>query len=391
MTIDLFRPFMAKEAAAAVTATLTPDPSTGRLYIGEGPRADAFEAAFAAFVHAPHEVVLTNSCTSALDLAAQLCGVGMGSEVITTPMTCTATNGVLANRGARLVWADVDPRTGLIDPLDVARKITRKTKAIMAVDWAGRSCDYAALRLYAQHARHGSLVEVNGVPIIQDAAHHLGVDLSQPHGDYVCWSFQAIKHLTTGDGGALLTPEQQTDRARLLRWYGLDRRSSADFRCAQDITEVGFKYHMNDIAATIGLANLPHAAWVIDRHRANAAWYAKAFAELRSFDPAPVILPPEGPADNSWWLYTLLVSDRDEFIARLAERGIAASPVHRRNDGHTAFSYPSTLKRGCGVDYFASHEVAIPVGWWLSDRDREQVAGAVLEWAIARSREAVAA
>jgi perosamine synthetase len=202
--IDLFRPFMSGQAKAAVAETLTPDKLTGRLYIGEGPRSDEFEAAFTNYVRAPHDVVLTNSCTSALDLAAQLCGVGLGSEVITTPMTCTATNGVLANRGARIVWADVDPITGLIDPMDVARKITPKTRAIMAVDWAGRSCDYATLRHFAETARHGGLF--NPIPIIQDAAHHLGVDLSRPHGDYVCWSFQAIKHMTTGDGGALLTP-----------------------------------------------------------------------------------------------------------------------------------------------------------------------------------------
>lgn len=362
--IDLFRPFMAKEAAEMVARTLTPDVD-GRLYVGEGPRVQEFESAFAALVGSTQVPLALNSCTSALDLALHLIGVGLGDEVITTPMTCTATNGVIVNRGGKIVWADVDPVTGLIDPQDALRKLTNRTKAIMAVDWAGRSCDYVQIRRLANRPW-------DFIPIIQDAAHNLFVD-QQNRGDYVAWSFQAIKHLTTGDGGALLVPECERERARLLRWYGLDRTSSADFRCSQDIKEAGFKYHMNDIAASIGLANLPHTRRLVARHRDNAAWYAQAL------QGAPGIsLPPPDP-DASWWLYTLLVSDRAGFIAHMAGRGIAASPVHRRNDVHPAFHFPNGPLPG--VDHFAEHEVAIPVGWWVTDQDREHIASAVLEWA----------
>src|SRR5439155_15332209 len=100
-----------------------------------------------------------------------------------------------------------------------------------------------------------------------------GESLATAGGDYVCWSFQAIKHLTTGDGGALLPPAEQLERGRLLRWYGLDRRSTESFRCCQNIREAGYKYHMNDIAASIGLENLPHAERLVSIHRSNAAWY----------------------------------------------------------------------------------------------------------------------
>lgn len=363
--IDLFRPFMSPEVPRYLERVVTPD-SDGRVYCGEGPRVQEFEEAFGQLVGAPFPPLALNSCTSALDVSLHLAGVGLGNEVITTPMTCTATNGVIVNRGAKIVWADVDPLTGLIDPADVARKITKRTKAIVAVDWAGRSCDYNALRRVAQTAPWLT------IPIIQDAAHNLFVDMLN-RGDYVCWSFQAIKHLTTGDGGALLPPVGQAKRGRLLRWYGLDRTSSADFRCAQDITEAGFKYHMNDIAAAIGLANIPHAAWIVDQHRKNAAWYFEALQGV------PGVTPPTPSPDASWWLFTLLADDRDGLIAHLASRGVAASPVHRRNDVHPAFYFPNGPLPG--VDHFSAHEVAIPVGWWLTERDRLEVVLAIKEWA----------
>lgn len=138
--VDLFRPLMTADARRAADDALTAD-AAGRLMIGQGPLVDRFEAQFGRYVDAPRDVLATNSCTSALDLALHLIGVGAGDEVITTPQTCTATTGVIVNRGAVPVWADVDPLTGLIDPGCVARLVTPKTRAIMAVDWAGRSCD----------------------------------------------------------------------------------------------------------------------------------------------------------------------------------------------------------------------------------------------------------
>ncbi len=356
---------MAPDVPKRLAVVVTPD-EHGRVYCGEGPRVPEFEQAFGQLVGSPVPPLALNSCTSALDLSLHLAGVKLGSEVITTPMTCTATNGVIVNRGAKIVWADVDPLTGLIDPADAARKITRRTKAIMAVDWAGRSCDYNGLRRVAQSAPWLT------IPIIQDAAHNLYVDMAN-RGDYVCWSFQAIKHLTTGDGGALLSPSEQRERARLLRWYGLDRTSSADFRCAQSIEEAGYKYHMNDIAASIGLANLPYVPWIVGRHRENAAWYSG------NLQGTPGIVLPPKDAGASWWLFTLLVSDRAEFIAHMAARGIACSPVHSRNDTHPAFTYPNGPLPG--VDHFAAHEVAIPTGWWVTEEQRAQIADAVVSFA----------
>jgi dTDP-4-amino-4,6-dideoxygalactose transaminase len=366
--IDLFRPYMSPDVLLNLAEVVTPD-GHGRVYCGEGPKVAQFEREFSNLVGFDGVLAL-NSCTSALELSLYMAGVRLGTDVITTPMTCTATNGAIVRLGGTPVWADVDPITGLIDPVDVRRKITKRTKAIMAVDWAGRSCDYKVLRNVARTAPWLD------IPIIQDAAHNLFVDPTN-HGDYVCWSFQAIKHLTTGDGGALWTKDRE--RARLLRWYGLDRTSSADFRCAQDITEVGFKMHMNDIAAAIGLANLPHAARLVERQRENAVWYSQALQGVPG-----VVCPPADPG-ASWWLYTVLVDDRDAFIGQMTDAGVMSSPVHRRNDEHTAFYFPNGSLPG--VDAFASREVAIPVGWWVSNQDREHDAAAVHSFV----RQAVAA
>jgi dTDP-4-amino-4,6-dideoxygalactose transaminase len=348
--IPLFKVGMSPEAPAHVAAVL----ESG--YIGQGAMVEAFEGALQTLLALPEPPLTTNSCTSAIDLALHLIGVGPGDAVITTPMTCTATNSPIVTRGAIPIWADVDPWTGLIDPSDVARKLTPRVKAIMAVDWGGALCDYAALK---QH----------GLPVIQDAAHHL----ASPAGDYACYSFQAIKFLTSGDGGALWCPPDQLERARLLRWYGLDRRSSADFRCEQNIQEAGYKYHMNDIAAAIGLANIGGVGQLIARHKENAAYYDQ---QLESYEVS------RGPLDpaSACWLYTLLETDRAGFIAHMADRGIACSPVHARNDQHTAFHFPNGPLPG--VDHFASRNVAIPVGWWLSSEDRQKVVEAVRAWGL---------
>jgi dTDP-4-amino-4,6-dideoxygalactose transaminase len=350
--IPLFKVAMSPEAPARVADVL----ASG--YIGQGEQVEAFERALQQLLDLPTPPLTTNSCTSAIDLALHLIGVGPGDEVITTPVTCTATNSPIVTRGAIPVWADVDPLTGLIDPSSVEYKlgVTPRVKAIMAVDWGGALCDYDALKQF-------------GIPVIQDAAHSLTAGIG---GDYVCWSFQAIKHLTTGDGGALWCPPEQMERARLLRWYGLDRRSKADFRCEQNIQEVGFKYHMNDIAAAIGLANIGATEGMITEHRRNAATYNHRLARL------PGITRPPWSFDSSWWLYTLLVKDRPGFIAHMAERGIACSPVHARNDTHAAFHFPNGPLPG--VDHFASRNVAIPVGWWLSTEDRRTVIEAVQAW-----------
>lgn len=362
--IPLFRVAMHESAAGAVSEVL------GSGYIGQGPKVEEFEAALAALLDAPYPPLSVNAGTSALDLALHLAGVGPGDEVVSTPMTCTATNGAVVRRGATIRWADIDPATGLIDPEDVARKITRRTKAVVAVDWGGHACDYIQLKSF-------------GLPVIEDAAHALltrvgatatdpGEPIATAGGDYVCFSFQAIKHLTTGDGGALLPPERDIERGRLLRWFGLDRRSGESFRCEQQIHEAGYKYHLNDIAAAIGLANIGSTLDLVSEHRRRAEMYHKLLGGI------PGITLPRPDPGSSWWVYTILVEDRPSFTRFMTDRGVTVSPVHSRNDTHPAFQFPSGPLPG--VDHFAARNVAVPVGWWLSDEAQLSIAQAIEDW-----------
>lgn len=387
--LDLFRPYVNPDARGRLYSLLSPDPTTGRLYLGEGPLVAEFQRELARVFDAEVPLRALNSCTSAIDLALALRHTHYGDIVISTPMTCSATNSPIVTKQAQIAWADVDPLTGLLDPESVRRILDRlgpgdlgagRVPAVIAVDWGGRMCDYNRLR---------EVCQPYGIPIIEDAAHSPLATMNGRYqtrvgGDYICWSFQAIKHLTTGDGGALQCPDQETtERARLLSWYGLDRESTADFRCEQDIKEVGFKYHMNDLAASIGLANLPDLPDIIHAHRGHARFYDKVLGDL---PPERVTLPPPD-AGSSYWLYTLLVDDRPSFQAHMLDKGIATSQVHRRNDHHTAFKaveHPASDARP-GLEAFAARQVSIPVGWWLSAEDLGHISEAVRAWALKKA------
>jgi dTDP-4-amino-4,6-dideoxygalactose transaminase len=359
--IPLFQVAMEPDAIRRATDVLVSG------YIGQGAQVEAFESAFGALVGSKEPPLSTNSCTSALMLALKLIGVGPGDEVVTTPMTCAATNAAIVSTGATIRWADIDPVTGLIDPEDVKFRLRPNTRCIVAVDWGGRVCDYEALKQF-------------GLPVVEDAAHALlstqnGRGLPAIGGDYVCWSFQAIKHLTTIDGGALLPPSDQLERGRLLRWYGLNRRSKESFRAGQNIREVGNKWHMHDVSAAVGLGNLGGARARVERCRANADFYDAALAGLCGLPPAD--------AGAAWWLYTVLVDHRNEWVGALKAAGVEAGVAHSRNDRNEGFQKsaardPRPLP---GVDAFDSRQLCIPVGWWVTDEARAEVVAAMAQCA----------
>lgn len=356
VSIPLFKVYMSEQASGAVDRVL----QSGQ--IGQGPEVDAFEEdLLGLFGKKPLTV---NACTSALHLAMHMVGVSPGDEVITTAQTCLATNISILHLGATPVFADIDPVTGNIDPDAVKHALSPKTRAIVAVDWAGRACDYNALRSH-------------GVPVIEDAAHAVGTQYDGSHvavsgGDYVCFSFQAIKHLTTGDGGALVVPGSEYERAKRLRWFGLDR-DAPGLRFEQQVVEAGFKFHMNDISAAIGRVNLRELDGVLEKHRANAE-------KLRSMlDGIPGVLVPPADPGSSWWLLTIIVASPREFMEGMNARGIGCSVVHSRNDVKACFR--NAIQRGplSGLEEFEAHQISVPVGWWLDDNDLERIAGAVEE------------
>ena len=344
--------------------------------VGQGPKVEEFEAALAP-VAGNRNVLAVNSGTSALQLALRLAGA-RGGSVVTTPMTCAATVLPVLAEGARPVWADIDPATGNIDPLDAERKLAPDTRAVLAVHWGGQPCDMTALMDLG--ARHG-------IPVIVDAAHALGAQwagepVGSPAADFTCFSLQAIKHITTVDGG-ILTTRDAADyrRGKLLRWYGIDRDAEqADARVAADIGDWGYKFHMKDVAATIGLAQLRHLPGILAAHRGNAAFYDDALCGLVQAAPA------RRYSEGAWWLYTLLWRDggqRAAFQAFMRAAGIQVSRVHGRLNRLTCFREYAAGPLP-GVDEFFERECCIPVHWALTGADRRAVADAVTEFAEKR-------
>ena len=364
LAIPLFKVHMSESVLVPLAATILSG------YIGQGPRVDEFEKALAPWF-GNQNVLALNSGTSALQLALRLANVGFGDEVVSTPMTCTATNVPIMAMGAKIVWADIDPETGNIDPLDVERKITSKTKAIMVVHWGGYPCELVELNRIGKKY---------GVKVIEDASHAFGASYKGhpmgSHSDFICFSFQAIKHLTTGDGGALVCRESEAyKRGKLLRWYGIDREAERkDFRCEEDVKEWGYKFHMNDITATIGLHQLKSIADVLRRHRENAAFYRERLGRLNGLR----LLNYQRDRVGSYWLFTIRVPDRRRFMEAMQKSGIVVSQVHSRNDLHTMFSeFRGNLPQ---LDQFAAEQVSIPVGWWLSEEQRSYVADTIVNF-----------
>jgi dTDP-4-amino-4,6-dideoxygalactose transaminase len=316
-------------------------------WLTTGPKTQRFEKEFASFVHesagesggdsagVPPHALAVNSATAGLHLALEALGVGQGDEVITTPYTFTATAGVIKHLGADPVFVDIDPRTFNIDPEKIERAITPRTKVIMPVHFAGLACEMDPIVAIARK---------HGLKIVEDAAHALpttyrGRLIGALDTDATIYSFYATKTITTGEGGMVVTRDEQVaERCRVMRLHGIsrdafDRYTSTKPAWHYEVIAPGFKYNLSDLAAAIGIQQLKKA-WNFQRRRAEMA--ARYDAELVD---QPVILPPhaDGEDIHSWHLYVIRLDDsvrigRDEFIRRMADRGIGCSvhfiPLH---------------------------------------------------------------
>ena len=394
-TIPLFKVFMAppEELDAPLLSVL----HSG--YITQGKKVEEFDDALRGFFGNPRVLTL-NSATSGLHLALHLlqkpdADIGWPGlvenvdEVLTCPLTCTATNWpILANR-LRIKWVDADPTTCNMCLADLESKLSPTTKAIMVVHWGGSPIDLHGLARVQEvcYKRFGFRPHV-----VEDCAHAFGAEYGGrklgTHGNTCVFSLQAIKHCTSVDGGVLLLPTPRLyERGKLVRWFGIDREKrsgSGDFRMEPDVSEYGFKFHMNDVNATIGLANLAHAAALVGRCRENAAYFDAQLQQL----PGVVLLAPlpEG-ARSAWWLYTVRIVDgqRARFYAHMKERGIVCSAVHGRNDTHSCVArFLSLLPQLNGL---AEEVACLPVGWWVGERERERIVDAVRTFSAAAAAE----
>ncbi len=349
-------------------------------WLGTGPKVAEFERRFAEYKAAPHAVAV-NSCTAALHLSILAAGIGPGDEVITTPLTFCATANAVIHAGATPVLADVDPLTQNIDPEQVRAKITPRTRAIIPVHFAGRPCDMDALCALADEHR---------LTIIEDCAHAIESEYKGrkvgSFGAFGCFSFYVTKNVATGEGGMVLTDDEEAAaRIKVLALHGMSkdawkRFSDEGYRHYQ-VVECGFKYNMMDLQAAIGIHQLARVEsnW----QRRSEIWqrYHAAFAGL------PLGLPslPEADTRHAYHLFTLLVDEarcgisRDAFLDALHGLNIgtgvhyvslAEHPYYRDRFGWRAKATPHATRIG-------RRTVSLPLSAKLSDQDVADVIDAV--------------
>jgi perosamine synthetase len=314
--IPVFKPAFGCEEVDAVQRVL----ASG--WVGPGPEVEAFEKAFAQYVGRQYALAL-NSCTAALHLALKVLGVE-GREVITTPMTFASTNHAILYNNAIPVFCDIYEDTLNINVNEIEQLITGRTKAIVLMHYGGHACCLdRVMRIANKH----------NLQVVEDCAHACGAEYKGAKlgslGDIGCFSFQAVKNLSTGDGGMLVTDDRALyDRAKKLRWLGIsketwERENNQPYDWCYTVEEIGFKYQMNDIAAAIGNVQLRKLDAGNQRRRAIADLYDQALADVPQ-----VSLPAERDyARSSMHNYVIRLERRDLLHDFLQQFGISTG-VH---------------------------------------------------------------
>ncbi|HEX6693821.1 MAG TPA: DegT/DnrJ/EryC1/StrS aminotransferase family protein [Longimicrobiales bacterium] len=347
-------------------------------WLGTGPRTARFEKEFAAYVGAPHASAV-NSCTAALHLSLLAAGVGPGDEVITTPLTFVATVNAIVHTGATPVLADIDPVTLNIDPAEVARRITPRTRAIVPVHFAGRPCDMDSLQ--ALRKQHNLLM-------VEDCAHAVETEYRGRRvgtfGDFGCYSFYVTKNITTGEGGMIVTQRgEDADKVKILALHGMNkdawkRFSDAGYRHYY-VDTPGFKYNMMDLQAAIGIHQLRRIDEMWERRRHVWDRYNAAFADLPLRTPAA----PDPDTRHAYHLYTLILDQdavaRDEFLNRMTLDRVGVGvhylsvpehPYYQRAYGWSSSDWPVAESTGRQI-------VSIPISSKLTDPQIERIIAAV--------------
>jgi len=358
--IRMFKPYVSERVAPAVAEILKTD------WIGQGPAVDNVEKKFERMFDFSGALTL-HSCTAALHLALILAGVGRGDEVITTPMTCSATNIPILYMGAKAVFADIQKTSLNIDPKSVREKLSDRTKAILVVHWGGEPCDMDEIL---------SIAAERNLAVIEDAAHALGAEYKGKSigavSHFTCFSFQAIKQITSVDGGMLVCRDRAAyERGKLLRWYGIDRNFKGDIYWKFKVEEAGFKYHMNDVTATMLSIQLDDLRAV----NARRAEIVKRYREALSGVPGLMMLEKKPDRKSGNWLFTVLVERREDFIKAMRQRGVDTHMVHIRCDVYPIFGGKRLMLPA--MNEVEPKYVSIPLHSGLTDDEVAQVIGAI--------------
>src|SRR5258706_11199358 len=348
-------------------------------WLTTGPKVGEFEERFSAWVAAKYAVSFSSG-TAALHAAAFAAGIGPGVEAITTPMTFCATANCVLYQGAKPVFADVSADTLNLDPGEVAKKLSSRTKAIFAVDYAGHPADLDALLAFTQP---------RGIPLIEDACHALGAEHFGKRvggiADMTVFSFHPVKHLTTGEGGMVTTNDSKlAETLRRFRNHGINsdaRQRQQSGQWFYEMVLLGFNYRLTDIACALGLSQLEKLELNLTRRRAIAARYSKAFRELPGVI-VPTVRPGVQPA---WHLYPIrlnleaLTTGRAEIFRALRAENLGVNvhyiPVHQHPYYRERFGYKSGEFPVAEDAY--DRLVTLPMFHAMTDADVEDVIAAV--------------
>jgi dTDP-4-amino-4,6-dideoxygalactose transaminase len=349
-------------------------------WITMGPKTRQFEQAFARHVGASHAIA-TSSCTAGLHVALVAGNVGPGDEVITTPLTFCSTANVIIHQGAIPVLADVQPETYNIDPEEIEKRLTPRTKALIPVHLGGQPCEMEAIQ---------ALAEQHDLLVIEDAAHALGAEYKGRRigtfGDVTVFSFYATKNLTTGEGGMVCTEDEDlAERISILRLHGISsdawKRYSDKGSWYYEVLLPGYKYNMTDVQAALGLHQLAKQERFQELREEYARIYAEAFADLPEIT-APYV---EDHVRHAWHLYLIrldlerLAIDRGQFIEALRRENVGASvhfiplhlhPYYQQQYGFKKGDYPVAEKVYEGI-------VSLPLYPKMTRRDVDDVIEAV--------------
>jgi len=354
--INICYPFLGSKAVEYVTDTLN------SRWIGQGPKVELFEQKFKERFAPSREALTVGAGTDALHLSYILSDIKEGDEVICPLFTCTATNIPFLYMGAKIRFADVQPDTLNMD-LDHVRKLANeRTKAIVCVHYGGLPCDMDELQ---------SIADEWGIPIIEDAAHALGATYKGKNigeiSDYTMYSFQAIKHISTGDGGMLVVKDkEEAEKAKRLRWFGIDRNAKQKGIWENDIVEVGYKYQMTDISAALGLAALEEFDDVLEKRQSLFSLYKK---ELSSFSDVDIVGINRNDRTHAAWLFTILIDNRYDLQNKLKSVGIESNQMHFRNDRYSIFKEAWEGKTFPNMDSIEDKYLCIPLHHKMSEED----------------------
>lgn len=316
--INFFNTYIDKTAKEEVCKVLD------TTFISAGQVADKFEKKLEDSLSTT-KILTVNSGTSALHLSLVLAGVRQGDEVILPSQTFIASALTIMMQGAKPVFCDINYDDGNIDVDKIENLITEKTKAIMPVHWSGLACDMDEIN---------RISEKYNLKVVADGAHSLGTYYKGvPIGktaDYTCLSFQAIKHLTTGDGGAVIVKtDEDYIKGKKLRWFGLDRENSLPSELGErqyDVVDLGFKYHLNDFSSSLGIANLKTFKDRLNKRSEIVEKYDKELSKIAGIN---LFNKNKYQNKSANWLYGMHVENRIEFIRKMKSNNIPVSVVHQ--------------------------------------------------------------